>query len=161
MFVRKWLRPTCNLVGSLIPWGSTRTWFDKRFVLKHYSIPNFEYYYRVYSTIVLDGKKVLEFWKYSCLTLNKRTSLWFLVARVDKTSMRNDLYERYIRDAQFFQIWKTSAIFGTITVTLSIQDQIPGKVSLEELLIPLVITNAVLFLTKSNLFWKDSLKAWS
>ena len=37
----------------------------------------------LFHSITMDGKK--EFWKYSCLTLNKGMLLWFLVVRVDKT----------------------------------------------------------------------------
>ena len=35
------------------------------------------------SILTVDGKK--EFWKHSCLTLNKGMLLWFLVVCVDKT----------------------------------------------------------------------------
>ena len=64
----------------------------------------------LFHSITVDEKK--EFRKYSCVPLNKGMLWWFSIIRVNKT------YGIYQRDK------------STITLTLAIQDLIPGKPSL-------------------------------
>ena len=63
-----------------------RTWSDKFKDLFFKSTNRFRIsniIIELIHSITVDGKK--EFWKYSCLTLNKGMLLWFLVVRVDET----------------------------------------------------------------------------
>ena len=85
--------------------------------------------------------------------------LWFLATDVDKAL---GIMSKGSCGFHFYEIKKTSIIFGTIAVTLAIQDLITGKASLDEeeetLIVPMIV-NTALYLTDDDLFSKDSFNA--
>ena len=82
--------------------------------------------------------------------------LWFLATDVDKAL---GIMSKGSCGFHFYEIKKTSIIFGTIAVTLAIQDLIPGKEE-ETLIVPMIV-NTALYLTDDDLFSKDSFNASS
>ena len=121
IFFEKVTGPWKNLLYGLLGFN----FFKKKFGKPSSPPTAYLMYAPLFHSVTTDGKKL--FRKYSLLTLNKGKLLGFLVVHVDKTL---GIISKVKRDVYFFEVWKTSTIFGTIAIILVIQDLLLDKSSL-------------------------------